>query len=106
MRKTEKILEKAPDALGLNHKGSTAGCRVRFCSELSLKDGRQVAEEIRSAERERGEAWTPIIAVTADVQAETKKACMDSGMDGYLAKPLEAASLRAVLEENLKGLLS
>jgi CheY-like chemotaxis protein len=31
---------------------------------------------------------------------------MDSGMDGYLAKPLEAASLRAVLEENLKGLLS
>ncbi|NLA91133.1 MAG: response regulator, partial [Synergistaceae bacterium] len=73
---------------------------------MPVKDGRQAAEEIRIAERERGEVRTPIIAVTADVQAETKKACMDSGMDGYLAKPLEAASLRAVLEENLKGLLS
>ncbi|MGI6253641.1 MAG: ATP-binding protein, partial [Aminivibrio sp.] len=73
---------------------------------MPVKDGRQAAEDIRAAERERGEARTPIIAVTADVQAETKKACMESGMDGYLAKPLEAADLRAALEENLKGLLS
>ena len=72
---------------------------------MPVMDGRQAASEIRKAERERGAARTPIIAVTADVQADTKKACAEGGMDGYIAKPLEALGLRAVLKEHLAGIL-
>lgn len=72
---------------------------------MPVMDGPQAAAGIREAEKARGTARTPIIAVTADVLEDTKMACEESGMDGYLAKPLEAAGLRAVLKERLSEIL-
>ncbi len=39
------------------------------------------------------EAHLPIIALTADATTETRKACGEAGMDGYITKPVEAAKL-------------
>lgn len=66
-------------------------------------EGIAAAAEIRAIER--GGRRTPIIAVTADVQPETRRSCLRGGMDGFLAKPLDVWNLRDVLARHLEGLL-
>ena len=39
----------------------------------------------------------PIVALTASAFAEDKKRYLEAGMDDYLAKPFDKASLEAVL---------
>jgi CheY-like chemotaxis protein len=41
---------------------------------------------------------TTIIALTANALERDRRACIDAGMDDYLAKPLEIVALRTVLE--------
>lgn len=60
-------------------------------------DGFALAQAIRSdacATRAR----VPIIALTASVLERTREACRDAGIDHFLAKPLEARELRALLD--------
>jgi CheY-like chemotaxis protein len=40
---------------------------------------------------------TPIIALTANVSAADRDACVAAGMDGFLIKPLDRERLNAVL---------
>ena len=40
---------------------------------------------------------TPIVALTANVFAEDRKTCLESGMDDHLVKPLEPEALRVAL---------
>jgi CheY-like chemotaxis protein len=40
----------------------------------------------------------PIVALTANAFAEDKKRYLEAGMDDYLAKPFDKASLEAVLK--------
>jgi len=60
-------------------------------------DGIEATRRIRAAESERGAARTPIIALTANAFDEDREACVDAGMDGFLAKPLDREGLEAVL---------
>ena len=41
----------------------------------------------------------PIIALTANVMLSDKQKCLDSGMDGYLAKPIKMDALSAVIDQ-------
>jgi CheY-like chemotaxis protein len=41
----------------------------------------------------------PIVAVTANVAAETRQRCIDAGASTYVAKPVESANLLLVLSE-------
>ena len=44
---------------------------------------------------------TPIIAMTANAMAADRQACLDAGMDGYVAKPFNAAILQAAIDRTL-----
>jgi len=41
----------------------------------------------------------PIIAMTADIQEETKRRCLDAGMNDYISKPVTPKDLASVLEK-------
>jgi HPt (histidine-containing phosphotransfer) domain-containing protein len=63
-------------------------------------DGLDTTRRIRETEKAEGRR-IPIVAITADVGIETRKACFDAGMDGFLGKPMNVDELRAVLHEYL-----
>ncbi len=60
-------------------------------------DGLAAARAIRASEIDTG-THTTIIALTANALERDRRACIDAGMDDYLAKPLEIEALRNVLE--------
>jgi len=60
-------------------------------------DGIGATQRIRAAEAERNAARTPIIALTANAFDEDREACVEAGMDGFLAKPLDRERLEAAL---------
>ena len=46
-------------------------------------------------------AQVPIIAMTAHAMRGDRERCLDAGMNGYIAKPIRATELRAVIDEAL-----
>jgi len=65
-------------------------------------DGFEATREIRRAEALRG-GHVPIIAMTANALDGDRQACLAAGMDDYLAKPVQLAALRAVVERFANG---
>jgi CheY-like chemotaxis protein len=49
---------------------------------------------------------TPIVALTANVSAEDRDACLAAGMDGFLVKPLDRERLAAVLADSSASALA
>jgi signal transduction histidine kinase/ActR/RegA family two-component response regulator len=61
-------------------------------------DGLEASRAIRSREHARGLARTPIIAVTASVLSHENARYLNAGMDGVVAKPVEAQVLISTIE--------
>ena len=61
-------------------------------------DGYAVTRRYREWEHGQRRRRVPIIAVTASVTPGNREACLDAGMDDYLAKPFVFAELRGILE--------
>lgn len=59
-------------------------------------DGYELTAAIRH--EETGERRLPIIALTANALKDEAEKCLQHGMDGYLAKPVDLDSLKAMLE--------
>ena len=60
---------------------------------MPVKDGFAATREIREHEQSFGLNKTPIIALTASVIDDDIQKCYDSGMDGYVAKPVRKDKL-------------
>jgi len=61
-------------------------------------DGLECTRRLREIEAREGRPRTPVVAVTADGQAEVGASCIAAGMDGFLTKPVRREQLRAVLD--------
>ena len=64
---------------------------------MPVMNGLEAARTIRSMEREDA-GQIPIIAMTADAFSDDVKACLDSGMNGHAAKPLNMQELLRMLQ--------
>jgi len=64
-------------------------------------DGFEVVRQIRESEAEQ-EKHTPVIALTAHAFPEFKKRCLETGMDGYISKPIEVKELFSQIERVCK----
>ncbi|MEJ0097959.1 MAG: ATP-binding protein [Bauldia sp.] len=66
-------------------------------------DGLAAARAVRAWERDKGLPRAAILAVTADVLAETRAAARAAGIDAVLEKPMTPDSLRRALAELTAG---
>ncbi|THD54170.1 MAG: response regulator [Phenylobacterium sp.] len=66
--------------------------------QMPVMDGPTAARAIRAAEAGSGRPYTPIVALTANAMSHQVSDYVEAGMDGHVAKPIEAASLFAALE--------
>jgi signal transduction histidine kinase/CheY-like chemotaxis protein len=64
-------------------------------------DGIEACKLIRQKERHSARRRTPIIALTADAMDHQKTLYLEAGMDGYVAKPIDAANLLQTLQQFL-----
>lgn len=58
-------------------------------------DGLQATRRIRQYERRLGRQPTPVLALTASVMSEDKRAAYNAGMNGFAVKPLDEPKLMA-----------
>ena len=75
--------------------------------QMPVMDGFAATEAIRAHETSSaaGQAAprTPIIALTADMQAETAERCRAAGMDDIMTKPVRSQGLRQVMQRWMPG---
>jgi len=64
---------------------------------MPVMDGPTAVREIRAFETSHGRTATPIIALTANAMSHQVADYLAAGMDGHLAKPIEAAKLFEML---------
>jgi diguanylate cyclase (GGDEF)-like protein len=67
-------------------------------------DGFDASAEIRQIEKTKGRKQTVIIALTADVQKGVQEQCLAAGMNDYVSKPFNQASLTDILKKWLEPL--
>lgn len=109
MKMNRRVAERALDKLGYDHGSATNGVEaverygegdwdaVLMDCRMPEMDGYEATRQIRRIESESGE-HVAILAVTADGE---RKACIDAGMDDYMAKPLDIPALGEKLADLL-----
>ncbi|MFW8593956.1 ATP-binding protein [Cribrihabitans neustonicus] len=99
----EKFLENTPVTLSFAHDGGEAV--QKFCEtapdiilmdmSMPVMDGLEATRTIRSQARPQ----PAIVALTANAFDSDRDACIAAGMDEFLTKPIDKASLLAVLAQ-------
>jgi signal transduction histidine kinase/CheY-like chemotaxis protein/CHASE3 domain sensor protein/HPt (histidine-containing phosphotransfer) domain-containing protein len=99
------VLQRQVNALGYAAESAENGVEAldmwssgRFAAiitDCNMPDmsGYQLARNIRACEARHGHAPTPIIACTANALGGEAEKCVASGMNDYLSKPVQIASL-------------
>jgi signal transduction histidine kinase/CheY-like chemotaxis protein len=65
--------------------------------QMPEMDGYEATAVIREGEKKTG-AHIPIIALTAHAMKGDRERCLEAGMDGYIAKPIDPRELFATIE--------
>ena len=68
--------------------------------QMPVMNGYEATKAIRSLP-DPAKAQLPVIAMSANAFAEDVQACLDAGMDGHVAKPVDTQVLKRTLEEIL-----
>lgn len=92
---TVEMAEDGYDGLRKFQEGSFA--LVLTDCHMPGMNGFDMAEQIRSKEKELGRQPTPIIAVTASPLQQDQTRSAQSGMNGFLTKPIRLEALEATL---------
>ena len=66
--------------------------------QMPYMDGFEATRRIRAMEALNDGKRLPIIAMTAYAMKGDREKCLDAGMDGYLAKPVNSRELASVIE--------
>ena len=66
--------------------------------QMPIMDGPTATRAIREAERTKGRARTPIVALTANAMAHQIAEYRAAGMDGFVAKPIDIEKQFAAIE--------
>ena len=99
-----RLVEKAGYLVDLVEDGEAALSAVRehayalvlMDCHMPKMDGFEATRAIRRLESALGR-YTPVIALTAGVMESDRTQCAAAGMDDFLSKPIDVASLRMVL---------
>jgi CheY-like chemotaxis protein len=67
---------------------------------MPVMDGYEATRRIRSMDRADAQT-VQIIAMTADAYEEDVRKCLEAGMNGHLAKPIDPARFYEVLDKHL-----
>ena len=70
--------------------------------QMPIMDGFEATRNIRSYESVNGMPRTPIIALTANVSDDDRKACLESGMDDFLVKPMRLQAITDIFSHYLE----
>ena len=62
-------------------------------------DGYEATRRIREGHAGDDNRKIPIVALTAHAMDSEKQKCLDAGMDEHLTKPVDLASLKAILAQ-------
>ena len=81
--------DQAAAAVEAAHAAGTPFDLVLMDVHMPGVDGMQATQMIRAAEARQSRTRTRIVALTADVTASDRDACVAAGMDGFLTKPLD-----------------
>jgi len=66
--------------------------------QMPEMDGLESTQAIREREQDTGAPRIPIVGLTANALQGDRDVCLAAGMDDYLTKPFDAASLRRILQ--------
>lgn len=70
-------------------------------SQMPRMNGVDTTKAILAYEKKQGQVHTPIVALTADVLEDDKTYFLESGMDDFLAKPIDMDELDRILRRFL-----
>jgi CheY-like chemotaxis protein len=83
--------------------GGARPALVLMDCQMPVMDGYEATRQIREwqrAQQAAGQAVAlPIVALTAGAFESERQACLDAGMDDFLAKPLDVKALRDMLDK-------
>jgi CheY-like chemotaxis protein len=71
--------------------------------QMPVMDGLEATRVIRRREEAQGLPHLPIIAMTANAMESDRQACLDAGMDEFVAKPIRVAELNEKLGQIKAG---
>jgi CheY-like chemotaxis protein len=66
--------------------------------QMPEMDGFEATRRIRDPQSGVVDGKVPIVAMTAHAMKGDRERCLESGMDGYLAKPIKPADLREIID--------
>ena len=67
--------------------------------QMPYLDGLAATAQIRQSERAQGRDRIPIVGLTANAMADDVRGCLDAGMDGHVAKPIDWTCLFDAIDD-------